>query len=137
MKANVLKHLLLISGFILLSTFSFAKDKTTTRQKDNSVPDDSITYDLVVFEIGYETFLIQQLPMEFYSESYYKIRNTFYVAEWNIRYIENRLVGADQDQIYYDPKIDYGIDLEYKLYYFFCYYEYKYNITLLNRGAGC
>jgi hypothetical protein len=74
--------------------------------------------------------------MELYSGSYYKNWNTFYVAEWNIRYMENKLVGADQDLIQYDPLVNYGIELEYKLYYFFRFYEHKYGITLLPRVAG-
>lgn len=134
MKTNTFKLISIAVLFVIPSVLLAQKKQNVI--KTDSVASDSIKYDLVVFETGYEVYLLQQPQMNHYSESYYKTWNTFYVAEWNIRYIENRLVGADQEQIWYDPQTEYGIELEYKLYYFFRFIEHKYGITLVKRVSG-
>ena len=91
-------------------------------------------YELVVFEPGFDTYLQMQLPMEYYGEPYYQNWNIQYVNEWNIRALNNRLAGAYQEQINYNPHTDYGIELNYKLYYFFRFIEKRYGITLVARA---
>ena len=70
--------------------------------------------------------------MEYYSESYYKTWNKLYVIEWNARYISQAQSGLYETYIDYDPLIDYGIELEYKLYYYFQFFEDTNNIILIN-----
>jgi hypothetical protein len=91
-------------------------------------------YELVVFEPGFDTYLEMQLPLEYFGDAYYKSWNIRYTSEWNIRAINNRLAGAYQEQINYNPLVDYGIELDYKLYYFFRFIEKKYGITLVARA---
>jgi hypothetical protein len=40
--------------------------------------------------------------------------------------------GLYENYIEYNPRIDYGIDINYKLYYFFKYFEETNHISLLN-----
>jgi len=102
--------------------------KIETRQND------SVQYEVIVFDPGFETFLISQPQMDFYSESYYKTWNTFYVAEWNNRYITKASSGLYENSIDYDPQIKYGIEVEYRLYNYFRYFEKINHITLIARG---
>ncbi len=94
-----------------------------------------VEYELIVFEPGFDTYLNTQLSMDHYGESYYRSWNINYVNEWNIRAVNNKLVGAYQEQINYNPLVDYGIELDYKLYYFFRFIEQKYKITLIERAG--
>jgi hypothetical protein len=60
------------------------------------------------------------------------MKDRLYVAEWNRRYetLYNR--GLYDDYIDYRPNIDYGIDLNYKLFYYFAYFEVTNHVKLLN-----
>ena len=96
--------------------------------------EDTTEYELIVMEPGYEAYLVTQPPMNFYSESYYKTWNQQYVTEWNIRYISGPRRELYENEIYYDPMTDYGIELEYRLYYFFRFFEKKYGVKFVPRG---
>lgn len=90
-------------------------------------------YDIIVLDPQYESYLASiARPMNFYSESYYKNRNQFYVTEWNIRH--SQPFNYDPDfyavRIDYEPNMDYGIKLEYKLYNFFEFIKWKYKVDL-------
>lgn len=90
-------------------------------------------YELIVMEPGYETYLVTQLPMEFYSENYYKTWNQQYVTEWNIRFLSGPRRELFDNEIHYNPMTNYGLELEYRLYHFFRFFEDKYDITLVYR----
>jgi len=72
-------------------------------------------HELIVLDPGFESFLTLQKSKDFYSRSFLKAKNIVYVNEWN-----SNLHG---DRIGYDAKMDYGIDIEYKLYMYFKYIQ--------------
>lgn len=93
-------------------------------------------YDIIVFDGQYEYFLnTRAYPKEYYSESYYKNRNTFLVTEWNSRHMQPMRYDPNlyEVSIDYQPQIDYGLDFEYKLYNFFMFVEWKYGVDLDGR----
>ncbi len=84
---------------------------------------DSTEYELVVFDQGFETWLLMQ-PSHEHSLEYYKSRNRIYVSEWNHRYMNpRRYRGNYESHLDYDPFIDYGLEFERRLYYYFKYFE--------------
>jgi hypothetical protein len=84
---------------------------------------DSTEYKLVVFDQGFETWLLMQ-PLNQHSVEYYKVRNRAYVMEWNNRFMNaRRYRGLYESYIDYDPFIDYGLEFERRLYYYFKYFE--------------
>lgn len=94
---------------------------------------DEDEYDIIVLDPQYESYLRSiARPMNFYSESYYKNRNQIYVNEWNLRH--SQPFNYDPDfyalRIDYEPTMDYGINLEYKLYNFFEFIKWKYKVDL-------
>ncbi len=110
---------------------SNSKEKETLEFEEN----DEGEYDIIVFDTQYETFLATRAyPMEYFSEPYYKSRNIFLVNEWNIR-ASNPLRYGDlyESYINYNPNIDYGLKFEYKLFNFFMFVEWKYNVNLDGR----
>jgi hypothetical protein len=115
-------------------TFQVQAQDSLAIEKNDSTSMIEVEYTLIVFEPGYDMFLMSQPSMLHYSYSYYRNWNVQYVQEWNVRARTNTLVGAFQEVIDYSPHTDYGIELEYKLYYFFRFIERKYNITLIPRG---
>ena len=97
--------------------------------------DDSTEYELVVFDPGFESFLVSQpYSKNYYSNNYYRNWNIQYVTEWNYRHDNpNRYGNFYETRIEYDPNIDYGIDLNYRLYQYFQFIRKEYGIVLLSR----
>lgn len=87
-------------------------------------------YDLVVTDIGFESFLKMQPSPESYSISFLKMKNQNYVSVWNSRALsENRDIF--ENQIDYDSNIFYGLKFEYLLFQYFKFIEHKYSISLV------
>ncbi|MDX9903169.1 MAG: DUF6146 family protein [Bacteroidales bacterium] len=121
MKKMKLFAILLV--FIPACALFSPRGSQTVAVNQNDVGSDSTEYGLVVFDQGFETWLLMQ-PAREYSLEYYKSKNRFYVSEWNYRYMNPRrykdLYGSYID---YDPLIDYGLEFERRLFYYFKYFE--------------
>jgi hypothetical protein len=116
--------------------------KTTVSKKGN-IPTDKVSdtirivneeleYEIIIIDIGFDSWLVTQKPITYYSNSYLKIKNDFYVVEWNIRV--NQPFEYDphlyEMSIDYDPNIDYGIEVNYKLFMYFQFFQQKYRQRL-------
>lgn len=90
-------------------------------------------YDILVFDSQYDMYLMTiARPESFYSEQYYKMKNQQYVNVWNNRHAQTLRFDPDlyAVQIDYNPRTNYGLKLEYKLYNFFKFIEWKYKVNL-------
>jgi hypothetical protein len=110
------------------------QDSAESSIKMDTVTADSVDYELIVLDPAYESFLVTQPPAAHYSKQYYKSWNRQYVSEWNYRYRAGPADGLYENSIDYGPAIDYDIELEYRLYYFFRFFETKHNVRLINRS---
>ena len=126
---------------ILLVTLAIASCSTTKsipgqNQKVEMISEnDSTEYSLIVLDPGYDFYLASQPSANFYSQQYFENWNKQYVIEWNSRH-RNPLQygGFYETEINYDSMEDYGLDLNYRLYYYFQFIKDKYGIVLINRG---
>jgi len=93
---------------------------------------DSVEYELIVLDPGYEMYLATQPSKEFYTQSYYEAWNSRYVSEWNYRH-SNPLTFGNIYETYidYSQNIDYGLELNYKLYHYFRFFEKENGVDLL------
>ena len=90
-------------------------------------------YEIIIIEPGFNVWLQSVArPEGYYSQNFLENRNHLYVIEWN-----NRVMNPLQYnpllyelQINYDPFIDYGYEVNYKLYNYFIYFQRKYNQRL-------
>lgn len=100
--------------------------------------EDSTEYELIVFDPAYETFLqTQPYPKWYYSNDYYQYWNYQYVIEWNYRYTNPEVYGDFyENMIDYDLNVDYGLDLNYRLYQYFQFIEKQYGIVLIPRKGN-
>lgn len=94
------------------------------------IANDSLEYEIIIIDPGYSYFLNAiARPEGYYSQSYLENKNRFLVTEFNqrvaqpFRYDPNIYI----QEINYDPSIDYGYDVNYKLYNYFVYLSRKYN----------
>lgn len=131
-----MKKILLSGLSILLLTglnLSAQRHIAGLKVKADTLKADSIEYKLIVFDPGFDSWLVTKPSMNYYSNDYYRIKNKFYVTEWNYRYSLPLKFGSRYDsRIEYDPAIDYGLELNYRLYYYFLYFEEKNHTKLLD-----
>lgn len=123
-----------IIGFLFTDIVN-AQEKSQENSGIEVNANDSIEYELLVFDAGFETYLVTvPYSKEFYSNKYYKHWNILYCAEWNRRH-QNPLRYGDfyETSIDYDPSIEYGIDFNFKLYQYFQFVESEYDIILIRR----
>lgn len=88
-------------------------------------------WDLDVIDDRYDYFLNAiAKPMNMYSESYLKSRNSMLVSEWNSLYYSGRYRNVIESSIDYNPMENYGLKFEYKLYQVFAYVQWRYGLKL-------
>jgi predicted aspartyl protease len=107
------------------------EEKDKIKMKTNSNSADSVEYELIVIDPGFESwYLIKQ--KEQYSQNYFRLKNIQYVTEWNNLYMTSgKFSELLTDRIDYDPFIEYPRELDSKLYWYFIYFEETNNLKLL------
>jgi len=106
---------------------------STTEQDTVRITNDELEYEIIIIEPGFNTWLITSArPEGYYSQSYLESRNRIYVTAWNSRVLQPykynpNLYGM---QIDYNPTIDYGYEVNYKLYNYFIYFQLTYKQQL-------
>lgn len=127
--------LMIIMILLAIQTDGFSQKKRERFQvKTDTVSVDTVKYDLIIIDPGFETWLSMKPSKEVYSKEYYEQKNRLYVSEWNQRYLTSGNNDLYETYIDYSPNIDYGLDLNYKLYYYFRFFEETNHIRLLNSG---
>lgn len=129
-----LRILLIPAALALLAVSCAPKAKVPVSGEPRSVElkseqGDSVEYEITIIDPGFSSwFERHRKPVWFYTNDFLASWNYRYVLEWNER-VRNPLgwQGSGDNpfiqEIDYRPGIDYGIDLNYKLYHYFKYIE--------------
>ncbi|MCF8226865.1 MAG: DUF6146 family protein [Bacteroidales bacterium] len=130
MKDNKIIPLIILG--LSFAALQISAQPDTLRFDSTGMASDSVEYQLIVFDPGYETYLLSQPQMEYYSQEYYEFWNHRYVTEWNLRHSQSLLYGdIYETYIDYNRNTDYGLELNYRLYYYFRFFEQEYGVDLL------
>lgn len=119
------------------STVNISDDeKSAFNQKEGDtvkIANDSTEYEIIIIEPGFNLWL-QSIakPEGYYSQSFLENRNQIFVINYNQRVQQPLRYSSSlyEWQIDYDSGIDYGYDVNYKLYNYFIYFQRKYNQRL-------
>ncbi|MFD2827527.1 DUF6146 family protein [Leeuwenhoekiella polynyae] len=109
----------------MTQTAPTATDNDTVR-----IANDSLEYEIIIIEPGFNTFLNSiARPEGYYSQSYLENKNQFLVIEYNQRVQQPFRFDPNlyPQQIDYNSQIDYGYEVNYKLYNYFVYFSRQYN----------
>lgn len=123
----------LIIVFTAMGIFTFFGCTATQRVTDNKEPvaienvseeeSDTTTYELIIFDADFNNWFVRNAqPISFYEHQYLRRWNATLTREWNS-------LGAPMSSrdcrpvnyLGYDSGIDYGKELDYKLFYYFRY----------------
>ncbi|WP_041384022.1 DUF6146 family protein [Polaribacter sp. MED152] len=100
------------------------------------IANDSLEYEIIIIDPGFTTFLnsIAQ-PEGFYSQKYMEARNRAWVLTWNQRAQNSFQFNPNiyENIIDYQQTIDYGYEVNYKLFNYFIFAQRKYKMSL---GGG-
>lgn len=125
--------LLIVSCNSSKSTVKRALNTPTAVQDTVRIANDSLEYEILIIEPGFNSWLVSTAkPEGFYSQDYMENRNRIYVMEWNQRVLQPQRYNSNlyELQIDYDPNINYGYEVNYKLYNYFIYFQLTYNQRL-------
>lgn len=130
--------LLFLGLFIASCTGSKSSTQKTSdiniKEQDTvRIANDSLEYEIIIIEPGFNSWLASTAkPEGYYSQQYMEVRNRQYVIEWNDRVMQPLAYNSNlyESQIDYQPNIDYGYEVNYKLYNYFIYFQLTYNQRL-------
>jgi hypothetical protein len=131
---QVMKILFLILTIFVISILPSQGQRKIDRKDrllSDTIRSDSLFRELIIIDPGFDSWLITQPPMDFYSKEYYRQWNIKYVTEWNRRYMSGRNWGMYESYIDYDPNIDYGLVINYRLFNYFRYFEETNRVRLV------
>lgn len=97
------------------------------------ISNDETEYEIIIIDPGFYTWLNSiARPEGYYSKTFLENRNQLLVVNWNQRALQPNRYNPDlyQMQIDYQPGIDYGYEVNYKLYNYFIFFQRRYNQRL-------
>ena len=97
------------------------------------IANDKLEYEIIIIEPGFNFWLESRAkPEGYYSQSFLENRNRLFVTEWNSRVLRPQRYNPNlyEMQIDYQPHIDYGYEVNYKLYNYFIYFQIHYKQQL-------
>ncbi|HNQ36802.1 MAG: hypothetical protein KA780_04990 [Prolixibacteraceae bacterium] len=128
---------ILCLALLLLAACAGSRKAGTVALTPDTAGEDSTSYELIVLDPGFETwFLTRSRPAWFHSQSYYESWNRQYVTEWNMKATSPRHSRIFETIIGYDPLVDYGLEINHKLFYYFQYVEKELGIPILPQGMS-
>jgi len=132
-----MKNLLLIAAFCVAlyscgtgnETMKNTSGNSNTEKDTIRIANDSLEYEIMIIEPGFESWLATQPPRGFYGQSLLESKNYSFVSEYNNRVLQPAKYSHNlyAEQINYDPALDYGYEVNYLLYNYFIYFQEKYN----------
>ncbi|MGV8091829.1 MAG: DUF6146 family protein [Mangrovibacterium sp.] len=105
------------------------------REMANEEDSDSVEYELIVFDSGFESwFTTRAKPVNYHEQSWYEHWNRLYVLAWNNHHLGGRYARLIDGMINYEPDVDYGLEINHKLFYYFMYVEHELDIPIIPDG---
>ncbi len=103
------------------------------KEKPVIISNKSLEYEIIILDIGFTLYLNTiAKPINYYSLKFLENKNTIYVANWNMRALNPSKFNSSiyENVIEYRPQVNYGLDVNYKLFNYFQFAQQKYKIRL-------
>ena len=132
-----LVYIVLVTGILIFSCGTPKKtviESNDQQEEPVRIANDSLEYEIIIFDIGFTSYLATAKPMSFYTQTNLEAKNRVYVTEWNNRARNLIRYNSDiyENVIDYQPNKDYGMEVNYKLYQYFQFAQKKYKMRLGN-----
>lgn len=131
MKSFIYTILLAVFIYSCSTTKNNSIDLATSKSINDTVriANDSLEYEILIIEPGFNNWLITQPPRGYYSEQFLENRNRRFVWEYNQRVIQPQRFDPNlyMQQINYESQIHYGYEVNYLLYNYFLFFQQRFN----------
>ncbi len=109
-----------------------SSDSSINESDTVRIANDSLEYEIIIVESGFNSWLLTQPQRGFYGQSYLETKNRMFVSDYNNRVLQPTRYPRNlySEQINYDPAVDYGYEVNYLLYNYFMYFQDKYKQRL-------
>ncbi len=95
------------------------------------IANDSLEYEITIIDPGFSAWILRAAPRGYYSQQYLEARNRMWVQQWNILATSSQATrNLFIMTIDYDPKIDYGYEVNYMLFNYLTYFQLTNNLSL-------
>jgi len=108
------------------NAISNTSETNATEQDTVRISNDDLEYEIIIIEPGFNSWLVSVAkPEGYYSQSFLESRNIVLVQSWNDRVLQPYKYNSNlyDMQIDYNPGINYGYEVNYKLYNYFIYFQ--------------
>jgi hypothetical protein len=107
-------------------------DKAIVKKDTIRIANDSLEYEVIIIEPGFDAWLATAKPRNFYSLTYLETRNYLFVTEFNRRVLDHNRYNPNlyEMRIDYQTHIHYGLEVNYLLYNYFVYFQQRYRQKL-------
>ena len=120
---------------LLIWGCSNVKQLSKTSATLTQASQDSTEYEISIIDPQFDNwYLLNYSPAKDHLKEYYRDKNNDAVINWNYYYRSGRYSKIIESLIYYQPTIDYGIEVDRKLYWYFNYIVSTYKIRLFNNS---
>ena len=112
---------------------AIAENKHVKTNDTVRIANDSLEYEVIIIDNGFTSWLASRAkPRGYFGQSYLENKNRFWVAEWNNRAMNPSRYGGEMYQmtIDYQPRINYGYEVNYLLYNYLVYFQVTNNQKL-------
>lgn len=133
-------YIFLITGFLYSCKSSQATDISSNKEDTilskndtTSIANKDLEYELIIIEPGFNLWLeTKARPRGYYEQSYMETKNQLFVDSWNERVMQPLQYpdGLYESHIHFDSSVDYGYEVNYKLYNYFIYFQLTYKQQL-------
>jgi hypothetical protein len=118
-------------ALLLAWTYSPAQ-KSKSSLRSTGIIIDSTDYEITIIDSQFDTwYLLHYSPVKDYSNEYYRNRNQIGVSNWNDYFDKGQYQRIIENHIFYNSSVDYGIEVNRKLYWYFKYTEEQFCIRVL------
>ena len=112
---------------------SSVSENNTTSQDIVRIANNKLEYEILIIDPGFNFWLESRAkPEGYYSQQFLENRNRLFVIEWNNRVLQPQRYAPNlyEMQIDYQAHVDYGYEVNYKLYNYFIYFQIQYKQQL-------
>ncbi len=131
-----MKYLFQFLRLCFLSTLIISCSSSNVKKEKEKpviISNKSLEYEIIILDIGFTLYLNTiAKPINYYSLKFLENKNTIYVANWNMRALNPSKFNSSiyENVIEYRPQVNYGLDVNYKLFNYFQFAQQKYKIRL-------
>lgn len=132
-------YLTIVLFCVLLGCNSSKPNFTSTAKSSSAqgdtvrIANDALEYEVIIIDPGFNSWIISRaFPREYHSQSFLEIKNQFYITEWNNRVLQPMRFDPNlyEFSINYDPKVNYGYEVNYLIYNYMIYFQNTYRQEL-------